>query len=307
MHEPLVSIIIPTFNRPDILPDTINNVLAQTWQNTQIIIIDDGTSEKSMEVVKSYNDDRIIYKKTKENLGCAGARMFGIQFSEGDFITFLDDDDEWTNNYLTNQYKIFKGNPSLDFVMCDYQVQSDNIDKHIHNMKPFAINFKKMIHQRPGPFFQCCMFKNKILENIEELMDRNAVPSEDWDFFMNLAMRNPSIGYSPNIDFKWNYSKTSQSANLFLEAKSLEYIVQKHRKSILQICGRIILSDHFRRIARIYERINDLLSVNKFYGKAFKSAPFWWKNILYKLLLTFGTKIGLQFISSLRKMRNNNE
>ena len=46
MHEPLVSIIIPTFNRPDILPDTINNVLAQTWQNTQIIIIDDGTSKK---------------------------------------------------------------------------------------------------------------------------------------------------------------------------------------------------------------------------------------------------------------------
>ena len=66
MHEPLVSIIIPTFNRPDILPDTINNVLAQTWQNTQIIIIDDGTSEKSMEVVKSYNDDRIIYKKQKK-------------------------------------------------------------------------------------------------------------------------------------------------------------------------------------------------------------------------------------------------
>ena len=65
MHEPLVSIIIPTFNRPDILPDTINNVLAQTWQNTQIIIIDDGTSEKSMEVVKSYNDDRIVYKNTK--------------------------------------------------------------------------------------------------------------------------------------------------------------------------------------------------------------------------------------------------
>ena len=65
MHEPLVSIIIPTFNRPDVLPDIINNVLAQTWQNTQIIIIDDGTSEKSMEVIRSYNDDRIIYKKLR--------------------------------------------------------------------------------------------------------------------------------------------------------------------------------------------------------------------------------------------------
>ena len=70
---------------------------------------------------------------------------------------------------------------------------------------------------------------------------------------------------------------------------------------------RTILSDHFRRIARIYERINDLLSVNKYYGKAFKSAPFWWKNILYKFFLTLGTKIGLQFISLVRNLRNNNE
>ena len=303
MHEPLVSIIIPTFNRPDILPDTINNVLAQTWQNTQIIIIDDGTSEKSMEVVKSYNDDRIIYKKTKENLGCAGARMFGIQFSEGDFITFLDDDDEWTNNYLTNQYKIFKGNPSLDFVMCDYQVQSDNIDKHIHNMKPFAINFKKMIHQRSGPFFQCCMFKNKILENIEELMDGNAVPSEDWDFFMNLAMRNPSIGYSPNIDFKWNYSKSSQSANLLSEAKSLNYITNKHKESILQFCGRIVLSDHFRRIARLYEQLDDFQTGKTFYKKAFFSAPWWWKNFLYIILLSLGYKVSTKLIYLGRKYR----
>lgn len=307
MHEPLVSIIIPTFNRPDILPDTINNVLAQTWQNTQIIIIDDGTSINTMEVVESYNDSRILYKNTKGNLGCAGARIFGVQFSKGDYITFLDDDDEWENNNLKHQLQIFQKNPTLDIVMCGYQVQSDNTEKHIYNMETFAINFKQMIHQRPGPFFQCCMFTNKILENIENLLDRNAVPSEDWDFFMNLAMRNPSIGYSPHIDFKWNYSKSSQSANLFLEAKSLVYIVHKHKKSILQICGRIILSDHYRRIARIYERVNDFPSINKFYIKAFKSAPYWWKNILYILLLTLGPKIGLQFISSARKLRKNNE
>jgi len=303
MHEPLVSIIIPTFNRPDILSITINNVLAQTWQNTQIIIIDDGTSEKSMEVVKSYNDSKILYKKTKENLGSAGARILGVQFSKGDFITFLDDDDEWKINYLKHQLQIFKKNPTLDIVMCDYQVQGDNTEKYIYNMEHFAINYKQMIHQRPGPFFQCCMFTNKILEKIEMVLDKNAVPSEDWDFFMNLAMRNPSIGHSPHIDFKWNYSKSSQSANLFLEAKSLIYIVNKHRKSILQNCGRIILSDHYRRIARIYEGVNHYPSINKFYIKAFKSAPYWWKNILYILLLTLGPKIGLQFISSARKLR----
>ncbi len=307
MHKPLVSIIIPTHNRPDILFGTIKNVLNQSWKNTQIIVIDDGTLEKTMEVVQSLNEDRILYKKTKENLGCADTRKLGVEYSNGEFITFLDDDDIWENDYLTNQLQVFNENPSLDLVMCDYQVQGNIIDKHRHNMKPFTNNFKSMIHQRPGPFFQCCMFNNKILKNIEDLLDSNAIPSEDWDFFMNLSMRNPSIGYSPHIDFKWNYTNSSQSANLILEAKSLEYIVKKHKQSIIQICGRSILSDHYRRIARIYERINDLPLVNKFYGKAFKSSPWLWKNSLYILLLALGPQIGLHFISSLRKLRNHNE
>ena len=303
MHEPLVSIIIPTFNRPDILPDTINNVLAQTWQNTQIIIIDDGTSINTMEVVESYNDSRILYKNTKGNLGCAGARIFGVQFSKGDYITFLDDDDEWENNNLKHQLQIFQKNPTLDIVMCGYQVQSDNTEKHIYNMETFAINFKQMIHQRPGPFFQCCMFRNKILEDIKDLFDSNAVPSEDWDFFINLSMRNPSIGHSPNIDFKWNYSKSSQSANLLSEAKSLNYITNKHKESILQFCGRIVLSDHFRRIARLYEQLDDFQAVKTFYKKAFFSAPWWWKNFLYIILLSLGHKVSTKLIYLGRKYR----
>ena len=98
MHEPLVSIIIPTHNRPDILFGTIKNVLNQSWKNTQIIVIDDGTLEKTKEVVQSLNEDRILYKKTTVNLGCAGARKLGVECSNGEFITFLDDDDVWEND-----------------------------------------------------------------------------------------------------------------------------------------------------------------------------------------------------------------
>ena len=307
MHEPLVSIIIPTHNRPDILFGTIKNVLNQSWKNTQIIVIDDGILENTTEVVQSLNDDRILYKKTKMNLGCADARKLGVEYSNGEFITFLDDDDIWENDYLTNQLKVFNKNPSLDFVVCDYQVQGSIVDKHRHNMKPFTNNFKRIIHQRPGPFFQCCMFNKKILKNFGDLLDSNAIPSEDWDFFINLSMKNPSIGHSPHVDFIWNYHNSSQSANLFLEAKSLEYIVKKHKQSIIQFCGKSILSDHYRRIARIYERTNDLPLVNKFYGKAFKSSPWFWKNILYILLLALGHRIGFHIITSLRKLRIYNE
>ena len=305
--EPLVSVIIPTYNRSSILFNTIKKVFNQTWENMQLIIVDDYSSDDTRKTIQLINDSRIKYKRTERNLGCAGARSLGVQSSEGEFITFLDDDDEWENNYLKNQLQVFKEYPFLDFVICDYQVQNIKGSRQFYNMKLFSKNFKQMIHKRPGPFFQSCMFRNKILENIEDLLDSNAVPSEDWDFFINLSMKNPSIGHSHNIDFKWNYSKSSQSANLIMEAKSLQYIVQKHKKPILQICGRIILSDHYRRIARIYERINDLSSINKYYRKAFISAPWWWKNIFYILLLAFGPKIGLQIISLVRNLRNNNE
>ena len=301
--EPLVSVIIPTYNRSSILFNTIKKVFNQTWENMQLIIVDDYSSDDTRKTIQLINDSRIKYKRTERNLGCAGARSLGVQSSEGEFITFLDDDDEWKNNYLKNQLQVFKEYPLLDFVICDYQVQNIKSSGQFYNMKLFSKNFKRMIHKRPGPFFQCCMFRNKILEDIKDLFDSNAVPSEDWDFFINLSMRNPSIGHSPNIDFKWNYSKSSQSANLLSEAKSLNYIINKHKESILQFCGRIVLSDHFRRIARLYEQLDDFQTGKTFYKKAFFSAPWWWKNFLYIILLSLGYKVSTKLIYLGRKYR----
>ena len=301
--EPLVSVIIPTYNRSSILFNTIKKVFNQTWENMQLIIVDDYSSDDTRKTIQLINDSRIKYKRTERNLGCAGARSLGVQSSEGEFITFLDDDDEWKNNYLKNQLQVFKEYPLLDFVICDYQVQNIKSSRQYYNMKLFSKNFKRMIHKRPGPFFQCCMFRNKILEDIKDLFDSNAVPSEDWDFFINLSMRNPSIGHSPNIGFKWNYSLSSQSANLLSEAKSLNYIVNKHKKSIIQFCGRIVLSDHFRRIARLYEQLDDFQTGKTFYKKAFFSAPWWWKNFFYIILLSLGHKVSTKLIYLGRKYR----
>ena len=305
--EPLISVVIPTYNRSSILYNTIKNVLNQTWENIQLIIVDDYSSDDTRKTIQSINDSRIKYKRTKRNLGCTGARLLGVQSSEGEFITFLDDDDDWDKDYLNSQIQVFKENPSLDLVICNYKVKNLKGENRTHNMAPFARDFKRMVHRNPGLFFQCCMFKREILNGIEKLLDDSAIPSEDWDFFLNLSLRNPTIGYSPQSAFVWNYSLSSQSANLLSEAKSLNYIINKHKESIIQLCGRIVLSDHFRRIARLYEQLNDFQTMKIFYKKAFFCAPWWWKNILYIILLALGSKFGLQIISSGRKLRNNNE
>ena len=71
--EPLISVVIPTYNRSSILYNTIKNVLNQTWENIQLIIVDDYSSDNTRKTIQSINDKRIIYKRTKRNLGCTGA------------------------------------------------------------------------------------------------------------------------------------------------------------------------------------------------------------------------------------------
>ena len=114
----------------------------------------------------------------------------------------------------------------------------------------------------------------------------------------------PILGYSKQDDFTWNYSHHSQSSDFLKEAKSLVYIIEKHQKQILQKCGKIILSDHYRRIARLYERINNHSYTAQYYKKAFYIAPWWWKNILYIILLGLGKNKSLALINILREYRN---
>ena len=146
-NQPLISIIIPTYNRTTILNKTIKNVLNQTWNNIQIIIVDDGNNNQTFKLIKLLNNNRIKYIRTKNNLGCALARLKGIQNSKGKYITFLDDDDNWTKKYLQNQYKQFLDDDTLDLVMCNYIIKINGKKIVEKNIKKFTDNFQNMIHK----------------------------------------------------------------------------------------------------------------------------------------------------------------
>ena len=300
MNSPLISVIIPTFNRQKKLLKTIKNVIEQTWDNLEIIIINDGLEGGLKKDIQSFKNDNILYKKTQKNLGCVRSRLLGFKISNGDFIAFLDDDDEWNNDFLKKQMDIFKKNNYLDFVISNYKINNSN---QIKNMEPFALDFKNQILQRPGPFFQCCIFKKKILQNMKDLLDTHSIPSEDWDFFINLSLLNPNIGFSNQIGFIWHFTKESQSSNLLNEAQGISYLINKHKIKIKNSCGLIVLSNHYRRIARIYEQLNNFKKIRFYYIKAFISAPYYWKNFLYLIIIMLGKKYNKNIINNMRKIR----
>jgi len=99
--NPTVSVIIPTYNRAHTIGRAIKSVLNQTYQDFEIIVVDDGSTDNTEEVVKSFRDKRIRYIQHKKNKGAAAARNTGIKSAKGKYIAFQDSDDD-DNGYRKN-------------------------------------------------------------------------------------------------------------------------------------------------------------------------------------------------------------
>src|SRR5688572_21324050 len=97
---PFFSIIIPTYNRADRIAATIHSILAQTFRDFEILIVDDGSTDNTKQVVYGFTDNRIKYHR-KKNEERGAARNAGISMSEGEYITFIDSDDIFYEDHLT--------------------------------------------------------------------------------------------------------------------------------------------------------------------------------------------------------------
>ncbi|OOG62328.1 glycosyltransferase family 2 protein, partial [Flavobacterium sp. A45] len=133
--NPLVSIIIPTYNRAHIIGETLNSVLAQTYQNWECIIVDDRGSDNTSEILEKYTskDSRINYLSRPETSpkGASACRNYGLSQSKGDYIIFLDSDDVLMEYCLKERIaKIFE-NKSKDFWVFPMYIQNENQARQI--------------------------------------------------------------------------------------------------------------------------------------------------------------------------------
>lgn len=123
-HTPKFSVIIPTYNRELIVLNVIQAVLQQSEQDFEIIIIDDGSKDRTVETIRTLNDDRIkIFEQT--NKGCSIARSNGCDQASGEWLAFCDSDDIWAPEYLQEVSKAI-GTYNTDVVFTNYQVEGED-------------------------------------------------------------------------------------------------------------------------------------------------------------------------------------
>lgn len=108
---PKVSVIIPTHNRADLLPRAVSSVLAQTYQNFELLIVDDGSTDYTQDVIAGFSDSRIRAFRQETNRGQSAARNVGIANACGEYIAFLDDDDEFTPTSLADRVVALESAP----------------------------------------------------------------------------------------------------------------------------------------------------------------------------------------------------
>ena len=106
--RPLISVIMPTYNRAHTLPRAIRSVLAQTWENLELIIADDASADNTRQLVLAIPDRRLKYVRNEINRGAAAARNLGLSHARGEYIAFQDSDDEWLLDKLTIQMEALR-------------------------------------------------------------------------------------------------------------------------------------------------------------------------------------------------------
>jgi glycosyltransferase involved in cell wall biosynthesis len=119
MKLPLVSVIVPVHNGEKFIAKTLECILAQDYQEKEIIVVDDGSTDMSGEIIRSYKDVKYFFQ---ENRGVPVARNYGVKHSKGELIAFSDQDDLWKSNKLSDQVNYLLENPECEYVLCKRKV-----------------------------------------------------------------------------------------------------------------------------------------------------------------------------------------
>jgi glycosyltransferase involved in cell wall biosynthesis len=220
---PFFSIIIPTFNRAHLIMDTITEVLNQTFTDFELIIADDGSTDKTKSVFDSIVDPRIIYVY-QSNSGVSSARNFGATYAKSNYLIFLDSDDKVSTSWLQDYYDILSNNSKVNLVFSNMEKrkQDGQCFKFVDARNPYGNNVDFGIFI-PGSF---CLSKE--LFNSLNGYDISLKYGENTELSFRLYELNPTVDYTDKIGLYYYPSTDGGSKNLKNLVDSNLYILKKH-------------------------------------------------------------------------------
>jgi len=239
------SVVIPTFNRADLIAYTVRSVQAQTFSDYEIIIVDDGSTDNTKDVIADLNIPKLRYLKT-ENMERGHARNKGLHLATGEFVVFLDSDDLFEKSHLQVLFDVIQSKPSCNFFATKYRFLT-----HTGILKPSDIekmpqDFYSYLDLLKGNFFACnfCLKRiNAKIKWFEE--DKNFSIMEDWMFLMeNLRYDRLYLINEFTVQLRDHYDRSMNSDN--------QKIINRKLAATQWIEERVPLSKDEQRMLQAY-------------------------------------------------------
>lgn len=266
MKEKLVSVIIPTHNRSSVVATAIHSVINQSYRNIEIVVVDDGSDDEYVtELEKLKNDVQLKLVKLAERSNAANARNIGASSSNGDYIAFLDSDDEFLQEHLKSKIELLESR-NYDGVLGSFVVNSNG------KKTDYILNSKRDIKDiynyfsYKGVDFRTSTFVVKRSSFTKVLFDKELEKHQDWDFALRFGEKFKwGIDEKPNVQMNVEHMDR-MSARLNHQAS--KYFLQKHQQKLDKSRRQSILTLLALKTAIVegknthYKNYRDLLKSN---------------------------------------------
>jgi glycosyltransferase involved in cell wall biosynthesis len=315
----LVSVIIPTFNRAHLIAETLDSLLAQTFENFEAIVVDDGSRDDTRAVMARYADRRVQYFH-KENGGLSSARNFGLARARGEFIAFLDSDDLWLPWKLAVQAEVFRRLPDVGMICSDMstfetsgtvrdvrhlrayyaahrRVDITRICAHRGTLGDLAPNIPEPL--RTAAFYEGDIFRQMYIGNLVHpptaIVRRSRLQrtggfepavtgggAEDYHFYFKITEQGP-IAFidAPTILYRVHQSQMSTTGRLLESRADLRVI----NHWLAQNPGALPRGDRRTRLAASHGSVG---SQELYAGNHRAAIPHLWRSLRYRPNQPFG-------------------
>jgi glycosyltransferase involved in cell wall biosynthesis len=238
MNAPLVSIIIPTYNRAHLIKETLYSVLEQTYTNWECIIVDDGSTDNTDEVLKKYqtSDNRFQFHKRPSGKpkGANACRNYGFQLSKGEFISWFDSDDIMAVDKINLSIKSLLDN-SAELILCKNNKIETSFNNQLLNLKIVETKsfYREYILSRVSILTGDVIFKREIIENFK--FDEHLHKAQEYEFFTRVFTQNLKIIFTDSS--LWFHRESPDSISVLAkkmnpnQLNSLIYLSSKLQQS----------------------------------------------------------------------------
>jgi glycosyltransferase involved in cell wall biosynthesis len=211
----LVSVIIPSYNYAKFVPDAVESVLAQTYSTLEVIVVDDGSTDDTQEVLKNRFGDRIriLYQ---ENKGLPAARNTGIRNATGEFVALLDADDWWLPTKLEKQMAVMEREPAVGVVYCgSLRVNLETGSSYETPCRPDVrgdVRQKLLYSNCVAGSASAALIRRELFDKAG-LFDETLKSAEDWDMWIRLS-RHTHFDFVPELLIRYRLHNCQMSSKL---------------------------------------------------------------------------------------------